>query len=511
MMFRASAPVTASAFHDRKRELVRVGNVLESLAAGTPKWLAILGPRKVGKTSLVLEAARNAPTGVVVSVLDAMSHLPLSLDVFRTLAVRALDALAADQAAGSYERRMSDPEEFRTLLVDSGLQARLPRTLRLDVERLPTVAATADAVRRWLELPEQLASLLGRKLVIAIDEIQELASLASRTFDPFPTMRSAWQRHEHVSYIISGSAPSMLRELVTSRHSPFFQHFDILDLGPFERRDAVALLVEESPRDRKISPELAERIVEVVGGNPFYLQLVGEAFTGEPAPYDLDSLKPVLQALLFSRVGRLSLYFQNEYDRLVGRATTSAATLEALALGGPQRLVDVAKRIGASTASTARYLERVGDAVRHEGASYSIADPLFALWLRWRSPGGTTVPMSVVGSEAELATAAYFSALGFDLVYQSRASRGAFDLLAIRGHHQLGCQVKRTSLPVRFSKREWQRMTADAKRWGWRWVIAVVDPDGAVHVLDPARAKHGREVRLDERAAIPNVLAWIDA
>ena len=38
--------------------------------------------------------------------------------------------------------------------------------------------------------------------------------------------------------------------------------------------------------------------------------------------------------------------------------------------------------------------------------------------------------MTIVGDEAEQAVAAFLAGLGFDLVYQSRASRGAFDLLA---------------------------------------------------------------------------------
>ena len=136
-------------------------------------------------------------------------------------------------------------------------------------------------------------------------------------------------------------------------------------------------------------------------------------------------------------------------------------------------------------------------------------DSLFATWLRWRSPGGTVVPMKVIGDEAEQAVAAHLAALGFDLVYQSRASRGAFDLLALRGPDQLGLQVKRSALPLRFGKREWSRMEADAERWGWRWAIASVDPQGTVRILDPAGARHGKEIRLAADAAIDNVLLWL--
>ena len=314
-----------------------------------------------------------------------------------------------------------------------------------------------------------------------------------------------------VLYIISGSAPSMLRELITARHSPFFMHFQLAELGPFAERDAVDLLVHASPPDRSIPLATARRIFDIVGGHPFYLQLVGEALVATEPPYDEQTLKPVLQSLLFSRTGRLALYFQNEYTRVVGRATTLAATLLAVSEGGPIRMTDVARAIDASTASTARYLDRLGDVVRRDGDGlYRVADPLFAMWIRWRSPGGTVVPMTIIGTEAEIAVAEYLASLGFDLVYQSRPSRGAFDLLAIRGGDQLGLQVKRSPLPLRFRKSEWARMSADAERWGWHWAIAAVDESCSVVLLDPARAQVGREARLKASAAIDNVLKWLD-
>jgi hypothetical protein len=119
--------------------------------------------------------------------------------------------------------------------------------------------------------------------------------------------------------------------------------------------------------------------------------------------------------------------------------------------------------------------------------------------------------MTLVGDEAEQLVAQELSRMGFELVYQSRASRGAFDLLGIRGACQVGIQVKRSPLPLRFKHGEWQRMESDARRFGWLWMIAAVDPTAQrLLLLDPREARIGKEVRLHESAAIGNLLAWVE-
>jgi len=52
-------------------------------------------------------------------------------------------------------------------------------------------------------------------------------------------------------------------------------------------------------------------------------------------------------------------------------------------------------------------------------------------------------------------------------------------------------------------------MVADGERFGWQWVVAGVTPEGDVLLLDPAHCRRAREVRLDQSAAIDNLLLWL--
>lgn len=510
MAFQSNVPIIGAGFQNRSEELQRLDQVARRLANGEPSWLAILGPRKVGKTSLVLEFARRHASKLHVVSFDVSQWSPVSWEVFRNLALRAIDELAGASTGVSFEALADDRGAWRETVSGTELFARLPPRARSTLVALPELAGP-ELARRSLELPELVAEVMDRPLVVAVDEFQELAQLGAgrKGVDPFPIVRAVWQHHRRVAYVVSGSEQSMMLEMVSSKASPFFQHFSVLELGVFDEEHAVRLLTEGSPADRPIPRSLAERAVQTLGTHPFYLQMLGEALVASPPPYDDHDLKAAIQELVFARAGRLSLFFGRQWDGLVGRSTTLAATLEALSLGNT-RVKDVASAVGTTAGATLRYLERLGDSVRrNDDGGWRITDPLFSQWVAWRRPGGSVVPMQMLGEEGEREAAEHLASLGFDLVYQSRGSRGAFDLLATRGHHLLAIQVKRRALPLRFSKTDWNRMEADAKRFGWRWAIAAVT-DGDVLVLDPRRAKKGREVRLDAAARIDNLLAWLD-
>lgn len=515
-MFRTNQPVTSEGFFDREGELETLEGLIQRLAQGAPMWLAIIGPRKVGKTSMILELQRRAPDDLVFVLLDVQGEVPLSLEIFRTYALRVADRLLAGgpsiSPSVSIEIAATDLEEYRSALDESERFRTLPREMRAFIRALPEHDIDGPFVRACLELPEQLATRFDRRVLVAIDEFQELAAIAGKRggADPFPVMRSIWQNHQRVAYVVSGSGRTMLEEMVSQKHSPFFQHFSLMYVDRFSVEDAVELLVRASPRDRPIRKPLARRAVAAIGTHPFYVQLLGEAITTRSPPYDDRALKEAMQDVLFSQHGRLSLYFRNHFDRAVGRSSYLAAVLHALA-GGPLRVTDVATAIGTRTADAARYIQRLGDFVVHdEDRTYRLEDAIFGLWLRWRAPDGKALPMSLLGDLAERETATALARMGFDLVYQSLRSRGAFDLLATRGATQLGVQVKRRAeLPLRFTRSEWNRMQADARRFTWRWVIAAVDADGEVAFLDPRKARKSKEVRLSTAARIDNLLAWL--
>jgi len=99
-------------FRDRRPQLSRILTCVERLRAGTPEWLALLGPRKVGKTSLLLEASRCQGDSVVFAVLDAFDHVPVTAEVLRLLVLRAVESVFASECGQSLEATIT-PASYR--------------------------------------------------------------------------------------------------------------------------------------------------------------------------------------------------------------------------------------------------------------------------------------------------------------------------------------------------------------------------------------------------------------
>jgi AAA+ ATPase superfamily predicted ATPase len=281
-VFQTSHPVSGADFHDRTAELARLEAFVAELRKSAARWLALIGPRKVGKTSLILELSRRA-ADVDFVMVDTQEVSPPSLEIVRTSALRTVDQLLGEELGASLEVLFATGGDVHPVLDASDAFAKLPPRLKTEIRSLGTAELTDGFARLCLDLPERLAEALNRHLVIAIDEFQELASTRARA-GVLPLIRSVWQRHRRVGYVVSGSGRTMLEDMVKREHSPFFQHFGLMYVEPFRQADAIALLTREGPPDRRIPREVAERAVAALGGHPFYLQLLGEAITARGRP-----------------------------------------------------------------------------------------------------------------------------------------------------------------------------------------------------------------------------------
>ena len=137
----------------------RLAAFVADLRAGVNRWLAIIGPRKVGKTSMILELSRRI-SDVDFVVVDTQEVSPPSLELFRKCALRVADQVLGRELDNSLEVLAATGGDLDAALDGSATFTALPAKLKSTLRALARTEMTDDFARLCLDLPEWLADKL---------------------------------------------------------------------------------------------------------------------------------------------------------------------------------------------------------------------------------------------------------------------------------------------------------------------------------------------------------------
>lgn len=485
MLFETSNPVSGNSFINRQDEIDELILSAQRLKDQSRSWYALIGQRKVGKSSLIKEFKARISGEYLCPGVDCWNSTRNAYDFFIDYIVELIDAylIKASLAAqtGLLKPALFDTNELA--MVDAKLQMLSINAINkglLLLQQLKRREVSSHLFEAVIDLPQVFSEETHEKLIVILDEFQELSNLSKfkvikeEIGEVFPLLRSCWQKHDNVNYIISGSKITRLRELLFNPNEPFYQHFHLMQISEFYRKDALLLLQKLSADSgREIPQSLCEKIVDILGGNPFYLQVMGEELCKEEQ-IDERAFKVVLQELVFNRTGRLSIYFQNLFERIVSKSSMLESAL--LCLSTPRNLTEIAKQLemptGTANAIVGRLLKE-DVIVKTEDKQYLIPDKAFALWIKSNTGFRNILSPLVLGNETEKLIARTLAQTGFTLVYQSKASRGAFDLLAIANTTFIGIQCKKATLPYYLPIKEYEKMNFWAKKLSWIPLLAL--------------------------------------
>jgi hypothetical protein len=130
----------------------------------------------------------------------------------------------------------------------------------------------SNDVDEILQLPEKIAQKKGCRIVVCIDEFQQIAEFQdSKTFQK--RLRAVWQLQESVSYCLFGSKKHLMNELFEKRSLPFYKFGDTIYLQKIGTEDWVDYITQRfESTGKSISRELAQRICEMVDNHSSYVQ-----------------------------------------------------------------------------------------------------------------------------------------------------------------------------------------------------------------------------------------------
>lgn len=352
----------------------------------------LTGPRRVGKTSLLLEAKRRLGRRGVVAVYASARRAAFGrLDEFvGHLIVQTLEAFGGRM--GLRTTKLSSilatgggaPADF---LKGAGVTAEIGESIAraLSFARGEPSGA-AGAVSDAFMLPDRLAAQCGRRCALIIDEFPSLAGLKAEGGRAvggsiMRAVRTFHEEYRQTVLAVSGSTPRTVREAASSHSAPLYRQLSGMRIEPFGRGGVREFV------SRYLGGVAADgggigRLLDASGGLPYNLQVIGREIsrTGEAA---LDA--GLVDRTVDGVVAREGIVNFEAYLAEMQHAEVGMARSMALR-GGECRPRDLAaasgSRPGMSRATALLSGMLAKGVVAREGAGrYRLVDPLFGAWL----------------------------------------------------------------------------------------------------------------------------------
>lgn len=367
--------VEGNTFTDRKEETNRLKmNFLYGVNT------ILISPRRMGKTSLVEKVCSLVESDTLkIAKIDAFGCRSENdfINAFATAVVRA--------TSSKWEEWMENAKTFLSRFIPKISIGQDPLTdfsIALEYNRANTV--TEDI----LQLPETIAKQKGIKIVICIDEFQQIADFPdSITFQK--KLRSVWQLQSHVSYCLYGSKKHMMEKMFQSQSHPFYRFGDLFYLDKISETDWVEYICDRFRLTGKdISRELASEICTVTDRYSSYVQQLAwlvwlrtdKHATKEDVEFGIDRMLDACEPLFIQQTESLSAYQMNFLRALangVHTGFTRSEILDTYQLGTAANISRLKKAL------TEKDLIMITAPKKLE-----ISDPILALWLKrrvWKS------------------------------------------------------------------------------------------------------------------------------
>ena len=332
----------------------------------------LVSPRRWGKSSLVkvaMDELQEEDKDVRVCYIDAFS-IGSEAEFYRTFASQVIAC-----ASSNLEKRIHDAKKFLTGVVPQVvIKDDVTNFMAFDVKFIPQEQEKMDILR----LPETLAQSKKIKIIVCIDEFQQLANLPEYK-NMEGKMRSAWQQQERVSYCLYGSKRHMMLDIFNNSNSPFYRFGQLLFLNKIPKEEWMPFIVNTFEKSGKyISDEFASRICDVTECHSWYLQqccyFVWNAsvnkVTEESFNYGLSQM-----------INTNSPMFQNDTETL---AASQIEMLRAIRDGVQQLSSSEARtkyHLGnPNTISKNKKILQNKDIVEMKSGKLVFVDPIYRLW-----------------------------------------------------------------------------------------------------------------------------------
>ena len=325
-------------FTDREKETERL---LQNFRYGVNTIL--ISPRRWGKTSLVKKVVEKAQS--------------------ENLKVVYLDIFSCRNAQEFFN-------SFATAVI------------RQTSSRWEEIVENADKdIEDILNLPERIAIEKGIRVVVCIDEFQQIGEFSdSLTFQK--RLRAVWQLQSKASYCLFGSKRHRMNKMFESRSHPFYKFGDAMYLQKIPTEYWVKYIAGRfESTGKSIENDLAERICATVDNHSSYVQQLSwlvwvhtdKKANEESYAAALDDLLAQNTPLFVSQTENLTAYQLNFLKALSEGISTGLSTDKVISqynLGSSANVASIKKALMQQ------------ELIETEGRVTKLSDPVMGLWLQ---------------------------------------------------------------------------------------------------------------------------------
>jgi uncharacterized protein len=356
-------------FVNREEELNRLASNLSS-SINT----ILISPRRWGKSSLVNKAVAQLMSeneSIKVCTLD-LFNIRTEKEFYECLSREVLKSTAT-----KWEEWLTNGKNFLKNIVPRlsvGPDPFQDFSVSLDVK------PTSKNIEEILMLPERIAKAKKIRIIICIDEFQNL-SFYEKPLEFQKQLRASWQTQQHVCYCLFGSKRHMITDLFENKSMPFYKFGDLMFLEKIASEHWVPYIMRSFKKTGKsIERSAAEEIALSVQNHPYFVQQLAQKtwiMTTELA--NSNSVKEALDELLHEN----SILYLREVENMSNpQVNFLRAILDKIKQFSAASTL---KKYGLGTSANVQKIKAAleqKEVLDFMGPYPEFIDPLFELWLK---------------------------------------------------------------------------------------------------------------------------------
>jgi uncharacterized protein len=257
--FQFGKTVKGERFINREKERHRLAN---NFMSGINTIL--LSPRRYGKSSLVHQVSIDMEKKSVRFVFMDLFNVRSEEDFYKLYLQQVLRATMPKE-----NELLKGIKEFFKRIVPVV-------SFSVDPQNDLSVSFNWDEAKKSkdeiLSFPELIAQKKGFKVIVCIDEFQNISHL-QQSLEIEKELRSSWQHHQNVSYCLYGSKRHMMKEIFNKEERPFYRFGDLIMLNRIEDSYWTEYITKSfASTGKKISNSLSASIAAMAENHPYYVQ-----------------------------------------------------------------------------------------------------------------------------------------------------------------------------------------------------------------------------------------------